>query len=237
MREQRYSIHPSPKSPEFTTIKQTINVEGSRRITTVALTDAVKKQSGFSIILVRRCQNLVDAPRISFRHKPQDKLLGLAEFDPTQFTLFVGIFVGHPDTKFDVTNEEIVIAPFYFGNFQIVLMASLLTMPSHHTTEFVHALTTPPELAKHEHQGKLLRHLMTGKSPLICIQQYQNSVKWLAKRFLERMLLEVTNPEVAEAIRKRISAMGNVTLKPQDLGLAGQSIHLLTDGNNLANSQ
>jgi hypothetical protein len=60
VREHRYSIHPSPKSQNYTTIKQTVELENNERVTTVSLTDAVKKRNGFSIIYVRRCQNLMN---------------------------------------------------------------------------------------------------------------------------------------------------------------------------------
>jgi len=229
--EHRYSIHPSSKSADFTTIKQTINLEGGKRITTVALTDAIKKKSGFSIVLVRRCQNLVESPQPMFLPKPRDRLLALNGFDPIMYTLFFGIFVGHPDTKFDATADEIVIAPFYFQKFQVLLMASLFYMPSHHTTEMLHALTSPPELAKHQPQEAVLRHLMTGKSPEICVRQYRTSVRWLAKSFLEKMLPQLTTPSTADFVRGQIAELGNVTLSSQELGTTGQLIHMLSDGN------
>ena len=234
--EHRYSIHPSPRSAEFTTIKQTINLEGGKSITTVALTDAVKKKTGFSIIWVRRCQNLVDAPIVVFKPQPQDRFLTLNQFDPTKFTLFIGLFIGHPDAKFEAADDEIIISPFNFRNFQIVVMASLFSIPSWHTTEFLHALTTRPELARHEQQEKLLRYLMIGKPSLICLQQYRNSVSWLAKHFLEQMLPQVQNSDVAMAIKQRIKELGRVSLTEQELGMVGRSIHML-ENVKLPNSQ
>lgn len=228
--EHRYSIHTSPQSQDFTTIKQTINLATGPSVTTVALTDAVKKRTGFSLILVRRCQNLVDAPHVAFRHKHRDKLFVLPEFDPIKFTLFVGMFVGHPDELFGSTDDEIIISPFHFRTFQIVIMASLIAMPSHHTTQFVHALTTPPDLAKHEQQRELLHYLMMGKPASICIRQYRTSVKWLTKQYLEKMLPQITHQDVLDEVQKRISAIGDVTLTPQTLGIVGRSIHMLTDG-------
>jgi hypothetical protein len=230
VREQRYSIHPSPKSADFTTLKLTIVLEGHPSTTIVALTNAVKKKSGFSIILVRRCQNLVHATQRPIRHKPRDKLVTLPEFDPMKFTLFHGLFVGHPKSKFDATEPNVIIAPLFFKNFQIIVMASLFRMPSHRTTESVHALTARPESAKHAQQEALLRFLMTGRPPEICIRQYNNSVNWLAKRFMERILPETLNPETAAAIQNRISSLGDVTLTQQELGITGKTILMLRDG-------
>lgn len=54
--QQRYSIHLNQNSPDYNVIKQTITVEGEE-IATVALTDAIKKASGFAHIYSRRFPN------------------------------------------------------------------------------------------------------------------------------------------------------------------------------------
>ena len=52
--EQRFSIHPSLKSAEFTTVKHTTNLADGKRIVHTALTDAVKGKTGFFMIFARR---------------------------------------------------------------------------------------------------------------------------------------------------------------------------------------
>jgi len=56
--EWRISIHPSLTSEAFTTVKKTTVLADGKRITAVALTDAVKGKTGFSGIFVRRSEDL-----------------------------------------------------------------------------------------------------------------------------------------------------------------------------------
>jgi hypothetical protein len=109
--EQRYSIHTSPKSPDYNVMKLTINMEDGRPVHLVALTDAVKKRNGFSTLLVRRCEDLSrldEAPR----GQNKERILTLAEYDPARGNFYYGIFVGHPDTVFDATDPGIALINF-----------------------------------------------------------------------------------------------------------------------------
>jgi hypothetical protein len=142
LREQRYSIHPSPRSADYTTIKQTINADSSRSITSVVLTDAVKKKSGFSIVFVRRVQDL-NHEKYTLRRaqKKGERIFVLADLDPVLHTFFFGIFLCHPETKFDASAPGIVVSLFPFKEFKIVILATALLMPTHYTSDFAHAVT------------------------------------------------------------------------------------------------
>jgi hypothetical protein len=140
------------------------------------------------------------------------------------------VFVGHPDVPFDATDPDIVISAFDFKTFRIVIMASLYQLPSHHTTEFLHSITMPPE-TKVDEQA-LRRFLMTGRSPEICLQQYRNSVKLLASRFL-KMILETEpdlSPETVEMIRQDLVKIGPVGLTLLESAPNQPAIHMLTSG-------
>ncbi len=142
--EQRYSIHPSPRSKDFNVIKLTLNLESGRSVTTVALTDAAKLKNGFSIVFVRRCQRLIDSE--PEQPNPKEKTFSLARFDPALFNFIHALFVGHPETNFTVTDPNVVINSFSFRRFKLVIMASLYQLPSHHTTEFLHSITCRQKL-------------------------------------------------------------------------------------------
>jgi hypothetical protein len=225
--EQRYSIHPSPKSAEFNVLKQTINLEGRESISTVALTDAVKAKRGFSILFTRRCQTFADSPPEAIN--PKQPTYALAEFDPAMFNLIHAIFVGSPESEFDIKDESIVITSWTFIKFKIVVMASLYMLPSHHTTETLHSLTLPPEAA--EQQKEMRRFLMQGRSPEVCLQQYRNSVKLLAHRFLNMILeTEKLDPQTVEMIRGDLAKIGEVGLTDIELGPNRPRVHMLTSG-------
>jgi hypothetical protein len=225
--EQRYSIHPSPKSAEFNVLKQTINLDGGERISTVALTDAVKAKRGFSILFARRCQTFAGSAPEAINLKQQT--YALAEFDPTSFNLMHAVFVGSPESEFDATDENIVISSLTLRKFKIVLMASLYALPSHHTTEMLHALTLPPEAAKE--QEAVRRFLMQGRSPEVCLEQYRNSVKLLARRFLNMILeTEKLDPPTVEMIQTNLANIGEVGLADIELGPDQPKVHMLTSG-------
>jgi hypothetical protein len=223
--EQRYSIHPSPKSAEFNVLKQTIKLEGGESISTVALTDAVKATRGFSILFARRCQSFANSPPETIN--PKQETYALAEFDPKMFNLMHALFVGSPESEFDARDESIVINPWTFKKFKVVVMASLYMLPSHHTTEMLHALTLPPETANQ--QEAVRRFLMQGRSPDICLQQYRNSVKLLARRFLEMILkTEDLDPRTVEMIQGDLAKIGEIGLTDIELGPDRPKVHMLT---------
>lgn len=225
--EQRYSIHPSPKSAEFNVLKQTINLEGGKSISTVALTDAVKAKRGFSILFARRCQTFAGSPPEAIN--PKQQTYALAEFDSSMFNLMHAIFVGSPELEFDARDENIIINSLTFRKFKIVLMASLYALPAHHTTEMLHALTLPPETAKQ--QEVVRRFLMQGRDPGVCLQQYRNSVQLLARRFLNMILeTEKLDPQTVEMIRADMAKIGEVGLTDIELGPGRPRVHMLTSG-------
>ena len=121
-------------------MKLTINMEDGRSVRLAALTDAVKKRNGFSILLVRRCEDLSrldEAPR----DPNKERILTLAEYDPARDNFYYGIFVGHPDTVFDTTDPGLSFNKFSFASFNIVVVCSFVELPSYHTTDIVHSLT------------------------------------------------------------------------------------------------
>jgi hypothetical protein len=229
--EQRYSIHPSPNSAEFTTIKQTLNAADGQSITSVVLTDAIKKRTGFSIISVRRVQDLSgDRYILKEGTKKHERTLILAEYDPSLYTMFFGLLIGHPEVAFDASASGIVVSHFPFRRFKIILLTSILMMPSHHSTQYTHAVTLPPEQPMLGMSQETLRYQMTGKSPEICMEQYQNSVKTLVKNFWELVLPELTDPDAINYAKEQIELVNDVTLTALERGTNPLSIHMLTSG-------
>lgn len=229
--EQRYSIHPSPNSAEFTTIKQTLNAADGQSITSVLLTDAIKKRNGFSIISVRRVQDLSGNRYIlKEQTKKNERTLILAEYDPSLYTMFFGILIGHPDVIFDASASGVVVGHFPFSRFKIILLTSIVMMPSHYSTQYTHAVTLPPEQPMLGMSQETLRYQMTGKSPEICMVQYQNSVKTLVKNFWEMILPELTDPEAINYAKEQIELVSDVALTALSPGTNPLSIHILTSG-------
>jgi hypothetical protein len=229
--EQRFSIHPSPNSLEFTTIKQTLNAEDGQSVTSVVLTDAVKKKTGFQILFVRRVQNLLSERYIlKPSAKKFERSFVLADYDPELYTMFFGILLGHPDTPFDVKMNDVVVSHFPFSRFKIVLLTSIAMIPSHWTTSYAHAVTLPLENAPAGITPDTMRYQMTGKGPEICLVQYMNSIKTLVHGFWHMVLPELTRPELIQYAHEQIAKVSDVTLVALEAGTNPLSIHMLTSG-------
>jgi hypothetical protein len=223
--ETRCSIHQSLRSPTYTTIKLTSTSD--KKVTTqVALTDAVKTKSGFSPVFFRRCQNPEISSLNPVASRPRDETLTLPEFEPEKFTLFYGIFVGHRDAAFIAGHDDVNIAKFRFGQFQLVVMVSLGKFPSYVTTEVLSPVTTPPET--NPSVEEVLRFLMTGRPPAVCIRQYKAAVNALGKKFLEEMR-KLTEATTLEHLDREIEALASSNLGSIKLKTRSQSLHVLSD--------
>lgn len=229
--EQRYSVHPSPQSPEFTTIKQTVNTDDGKTETSVILTDAVKLKTGFAIVFSRRVQDLTpERYAIQSTNRKNERTYVLADLDPVLHTLFISVFVGHPDTPFDVSSDDAVASHFPFKEFKIIILSTAKLIPVHYTTDYSHAVTFPPETLPDVRLQFILRAHMQGKPPDICIRQFLNSVTMLEKMLWEKGLLEVTEPHLIEFIKEKISELDNFTMEPSGLGTGPRAVHTLSDG-------
>jgi hypothetical protein len=116
--QDRYSIHPSPKSPTYTTLKSTFELANGLKRTSVALTDAVKEKNGFAHLFSHRSSDL-QAPLYDV---PTDDIdtIELGDFDNSQYALIVGAFIGHPASVFEASGNEIINS-MLSDHFQIVI--------------------------------------------------------------------------------------------------------------------
>jgi hypothetical protein len=202
--EERISIHLSPNSEQFTTIKRSTVLADGRRITAVALTDAVKRKSGFSNIFVRRYENLSGEGYAPLgKAKIGDRLLVVPEHDPKFNTMFGGLYLGHPDVEFKVAEKDpmLHIEAIRFRSFQLVVIFSLQPFRSHYTTQTGSNVTSNPKLGP-ESRRALLDALMRGKSAQICVAQYYIAVWAMSRRVLNIELKEATNPEAIKFFKK-----------------------------------
>lgn len=228
--EQRFSIHPSPRSADYTTIKQTLNTADGKSQTSAMLTDAVKRKNGYSILFARRVQDLRDAKYIlPLTGKPR-RIYTLAEYNPEFHCLYFAVFLGHPDSVFDARSDGIVVSHFPFREFKIVILMSLDGWPSHSSTHYTTAVTVAPEITEDDATKAVLRSHMAGKSPEICLHQYLNSLKTLIRLYWEAVLPELDNPELIKLAHEKIAEVSDVELTEVKLGTETLSTHMLSGG-------
>jgi hypothetical protein len=212
--EERISIHLSPNSEEFTTIKRSTVLADGRRITAVALTDAVKRKSGFSNIFVRRYENLSGEGYAPIgKAKIGDRLLVVPEHDPKFDTIFGDLYLSHPDVEFKIAEKDpmLHIEAIKFRNFQLVVMFLLQPFRSHYTTETGSNVTSSPRLGPKSRRA-LLDAMLRGKSAHICLVQYYAAVWAMSRRVLSIELKEATNPEAIKFFKKCLRETPSITV-------------------------
>jgi hypothetical protein len=229
VREQRYSIHPSPRSADYTTIKHTLNLSDGQQITHVIVTDAVKRRTGFASVLVRRMPNPEQSGRrVSDKDRATSQIYCLPKYDPSQFTLFHGLFVGPRGLKFGAQHEGVGIVQHEFRCFSLVIPATYSAVPSHHTTEYMHILTLRPEHPNNPDLETALRKQMSGRSDEACLRQYRFSYLDLMKRFLTARLPDLTNPETENHMRDFIREIEGEMQQIEGVGIILISGHTPT---------
>ena len=203
--EQRYSVHPSLQSTEFTTIKHTTNIADGSQIISVLLTDAIKKNTGFSLIFVRRCHDLSpDKYILSSNDQLRHTIISLLDYDPSISTLYYGVIIGPTNAEFINYDPKITSTVRHFKRFSVIVSSSIYTCPSYYTSEFAHLYTRDPKIAETSFQSIVYRQHMRGKSAQICNIQYMNITYELAKRFFEIMLPTLHDQAVIQNVKNDI---------------------------------
>jgi hypothetical protein len=146
IREQRFSIHPSPNSPmRITAIKQTRILANGRRDYLRHYTRAIKDGEKFALIFSRRCGRLESPEYI-----PKGKFtnISLGAFEPDNFSLIYSVIVAanglnfSPD--FDLYEKGISIKQVPLKNFQIVVLWTFINIRAQPTTFSTFELTFRP---------------------------------------------------------------------------------------------
>ena len=230
--EQRFSIHPSLKSAEFTTVKHTTNLADGKRIVHTALTDAVKGKTGFFMIFARRAPIMsADKYLLSERDRNRSTIVDLPEYNQATHTLFYSLFVGPNEIEFrGPENREVIVKQYSLKRFRIVFVAGLLSLPSVHSSEFMHILTMDPSLSSDTSEQEVWRGRMRGSPDHICLLKFKNAGFRLAKRFLEYVLStgEVADPEIIALIDLRVAEYQRLIL-PLEVDIGPQLARTQTD--------
>lgn len=205
--EQRYSIHPSLKSADYTTIKQTTTLAGGRQMTSAVVTDAVKKRTGFALIFIRRMSNMDhNTHRISERDKKANTPIHVVPgYDPEVYTLMHGLLVGPPDMNFTTTSAKTSYTQHFFKRFSLVVPACLVPYPSSSTIDFAQVQTFRPEIAETAEDDVALRRLMSGKSVEVCERQFEYGSLFVMKQHLTQLLSVFRSPKAIERVKAHIA--------------------------------
>jgi hypothetical protein len=225
---QKYSIHWSPNSPVYTTIKHTVRLSDGQEITHVALTDAVKKRTGFALVMIRRVEYVFsNRTHISLEQLRKDNAQAhiFGFYDPRKETLVHGLIIGPADLAFEAHRENIAVAQHAFKKFRVIIPVSLFKFSPHFTTDFLHILTFRPEYPDDPVLEQSLRRLMEGRSDGICLDQFEFGSLLLARRFLMDRLPEV-GKDLALRIERHVASIESAMRRLEGVGtvlISGQT--------------
>ena len=181
--EDRYSIHPSPNSPNYTMLKHTLTLENGSTTTSAALTDAVKLKRGFSHLFSHRSSDL--AQPVNDFNDDAASVLSSGDFDTRCGSLVFGIFVGHPNTGFPIESDRQVANAIRSQHFQIVLCHVWLNLPALPFSWTLKSLTIPPELYDDAHGKESAYRKMSGKSAESSLELFHGLANELVVNLLE----------------------------------------------------
>jgi hypothetical protein len=170
---QRYSLHASKISNDYTTIKQTLILRDSPTIYTYQITDAIKRKSGFAPLFSCYCQNL-DRGRYLVAENRIPLCINIGHYNPLHFTFVYSLFVGPTDLMFGEGNQTTNVLQHVFGECSIVLLWSFLTLPSHSTGRYLHHVTiNPVEAGSDSTTKKALEDIMIGRPRQSCLDNFE----------------------------------------------------------------
>lgn len=173
IRNEHITIHVSKESTrDVNTIKQTTVYDDGDEYTQVLLTEAIKRDSGFTHILTKRCLYL-DHDEHKFKGR-NSKILNIGEVDDARFTMFYSLFVSTKDRKFFLpTTDPYDVKQFTVNGFNIIIMFTFLTVTPHIVSMEKVAFSSDK------------KYPATGMVELQCAAQFRDHILELRSEFLK----------------------------------------------------
>ncbi len=205
--QDRYSIHPSPKSPNYSTLKSTFELANGLKRTSVAVTDAVKQKSGFAHLFSHRSSDLM-APLCDV---PNDDIetIELGDFDNRKYALFLGAFIGHPDSEFCASENEIINS-IRSEHFQIVIANVWVDIPPLPFAWTMNSLTLAPEIFEDEGAQESAYHKMAADSAEGCLKLFRGLKDELLVNLLETYKAIASDEQTKKNIQDSIDAVPRI---------------------------
>lgn len=183
IKEHRYSIHMTPDNLEYNALKQTMRLVNGEEKTTMAYTNAIKGNVGFSQLFVHRFTNL--SSEIYDNIGKLENALFMGEFDPQFSCLYLGIYVGALNSCFPDVGEGIKVHRIVSSNFQIVILAHQLNTPSLPAGATSTKFTVNPDYYSSDEARNNVLMMMQAMSVDDCIKEYKFFTKQLAINLMQ----------------------------------------------------
>ena len=197
--QHRYSIHPSPRSSTFTSIKQTFELSDGTKSSAIHLTDAVKLKTGFAPSFNVRFSDL-RASCYDYNGESGGREICLGEFDSNGETLIVAALLGNKRKLFPSSSIHYLIVPLISQQFKIVIKAGIVRLPATPMARTIGRATLRPEEVNDPIARARRRLGMTGLNVAQCEVYYSECLTHLVKTQLDEMLPHIDDPVFRDQI-------------------------------------
>jgi hypothetical protein len=160
MKQHKYSLHRSPKSPfNINAFKRELDLSDGRKLRSRMNTRSIKQTNSYTPIFVQCCEGMA-APKWD-NTTAKGRRVNIGSYDSKAFTLIYAVFAGPPSRRW--TNPPYSRCKFReieFEHFNLVVLPTFMTMPSvkvgfmvHPMSEDLEEYIDPPENPKRSNSG------------------------------------------------------------------------------------
>lgn len=194
---QKYTIHPSNHLEFENYIHHTLQIEGrSQPFETAQYTKAIKSGDRFAMLYARRAPNLQHSTYESGASGA--KILSIGSYEPLYGTLCYSVVVGAASCRFPSIIElgmepsPLNIWQHVFGNINIAIIFSFISLPSDSTGALVHLMSVDPVTLRGEWQTGMQK-FVDGLHPLHVLVHSLKYFQYLGNEMV--LLLKKDFPE------------------------------------------
>lgn len=184
IKNQKYSIHPSPTSPQqINMIKYELILENFGVVKERHATAAMKVHDRFAPVGFVLAPDL--RPSRYLLRFPPSAAINFGYYDPENFLCIYGIFVGPRDKDFSQADQfDVQIKTASFSHFKVVAMCSFVELPASPIGARVRVRTTQPDWMSNDEMGAALRNIK-GLDAAECVDLFRQARSDLVDRYVE----------------------------------------------------
>lgn len=202
----KFSLHPSHQSKEYVTLKHTFELEDGG-VKVAAVTDAVKSPNKFFHVF---SHIFTDLEADLYSARPSDPNLYIGDFDPLECSFVIGLFVGNPESSFDVKSSEVAVDILKFQHFQVVLLSTSMGVGATPFGRTAVTFTIPPDLFIDPAGKASASQHMVGSPPAECLRDFETSRCELLANLLEDYIAIFDDEGVKADLREALASIPRV---------------------------
>jgi hypothetical protein len=160
MKQHKYSLHRSPKSPfNINAFKRELDLSDGRKLRGRMNTRSIKQTNSFTPIFFQCCEGMA-APKWD-NTNAKGRRINIGSYDSKAFTLVYAVFAGPPSRHWiNPSYSRCKFTEIEFQHFNLVVLSAFLTMPSvkvglmvHPMSEDLEEYIDPPEDPRRSNSG------------------------------------------------------------------------------------